>query len=911
MSMPSVLICDRCRGTARVAGVACRACAGNGAAVQWGGEILTWSLPIDRRSARGRRMEATVRAVVALLCVLAAGAMFAWFFFPAFVGVSVFRVVRLLVFPMPDVLPFWFGILLLMIAGVQAARTTDRRDGAALGGGTMPTEPPPLTTPTSWATVASTPKRDVAAQSSIETVVALQRASAIAERLHHPAVLPLHVFAATVSSENGATIFGRLGTDFEGLTARIQNALAKVPTFEQAVVVAPETFEVIFTAYIAAAGRRHPVGIPDLLVALSSGTGIVRDILDDLGITHQHVVNVATWVHVRERIRERFRRYRSLGALRPKGGMNRAMTAIATPILDAFGEDLTALAAAGYVGPVVDRAREFREVFRIFESGRRGVVLVGAAGVGRSAIVEGLAERMAADDVPEPLRDKRLIRLSVARLTSGVAPAVAQERLLAALAEAGHSRNIVLVVEQLEHLVGGASGGAAAIDLGDVLATEMERTGLVLVGVTTPDAYRQFVERSSLGGILERIPINEPEGDDAIQIIEARSILVEGQQHVFFSYGAIEACVRLSDRYLHDRSLPEKAVALMEEVATMVRTSRGSGKIVTAADVGAIIEEKTGIPAAEVTADEAQKLLHLEEEMHRRIIGQDEAVAMIAAALRRARVALREGKRPIATFLFLGPTGVGKTELAKTVAATYFGKEDAMVRLDMSEYQDASSASRLIGAPPGYSGAESGGQLTEAVRRNPYNLILLDELEKAHADILNLFLQVFEDGRLTDSAGRTVDFTNTIIIATSNAGTPYIQAAVQEGRNVDEMKRALLETELKGIFRPEFLNRFDGVIVFTPLGRDQVLAIARLMLLGVGKQLEEKGIHLRVTDAAVAELAAAGFDPQFGARPLRRVIQERVQDALANFLLENKIGRRDTAVLGAGGAITIEKAEAL
>ncbi|MDO8599382.1 MAG: AAA family ATPase, partial [bacterium] len=741
--MGIVLLCDRCRGTARVAGVACRACAGSGAAAAWGTVMLTWSLPIDRRSARGRRVESIVRAVVAMLCVLASGLSFAWYVRTGGDMTILGRLRALVDAPTYAILPFWAGVLLVMIAGVQAMRSTDRRQATAVTAGATTTEPPPLTTPPSWAAVMSVPHVDIAARFHPDAIATLERASAFAERFRHQSVLPIHVFAAILSAGSGATLFSRLGTDFEGLKTRIRNALGKVSTFEQAVVVAPETFEAIFTAYTAAAARRRFIGTLDILTVLSAGEGIVRDILDDLGVTHQHVVNVATWVRVREEIRERYRRYHARGALRPKHGMNRAMTAIATPILDAFGEDLTALASAGYVGPVVDRTREFREVFRIFESGRHGVVLVGAAGVGKSAIIEGLAERMAADDVPALLQDKRLVRLSVARLTSGAAPAVAQERLMAALGEASRSKNIVLVVESLEHLVGVASGGAAAIDLGDVLATEMERTGMVLVGATTPEAYRQFIERSSLGGILERIAIEEPEGDDAIQIIEARSILVEGQQRVFFSYGAIEACVSLSSRYLHDRYLPEKAVALMEEVATMVRTSRGEGQIVTAADVGAIIEEKTGIPAAEVTADEAQKLLHLEEEMHRRIIGQDEAVNMIAAALRRARVSLREGKRPIATFLFLGPTGVGKTELAKTVAATYFGQDNAMVRLDMSEYQDASSASRLIGAPPGYSGAESGGQLTEAVRQNPFTLVLLDELEKAHPDILNLFLQVF------------------------------------------------------------------------------------------------------------------------------------------------------------------------
>lgn len=908
--MSLALICDRCRGTAHVAGVRCRACTGSGAAVAWGDVFLTWSLPIDRGSARGRRIAAAVRATITIGLFIAAGLSIAWYVRPISGTTAFTRLLALASIPTTETLPFWVGVLIALSAFVQAARIAERSQ-PSVPKSSEGKEPTPLATPRDWAAVAAGKHVDVASGLHADARLTLERAGSLVERLHHASVLPIHCFGAILSSESGATLFARLGTDFEGLKTRIRNALAKVPTFEQAAVIAPELFDTIFTAYLEAARRRRTLRTLDLLLALSERDSTTREILDDLGIDHRKVVNVATWVRVREELRERYRKYRSRSALRPKGGMNRAMTAIATPILDAFGEDLTTLAGAGYIGPTVDRDRTFREIMRIFESGRRGVVLVGEAGVGKTAIIEGLAERMAAEDVPEILQDKRLVRISVARLTSGAAPAVAQERLLAALTEVARSRNIVLVVEQLEHLVGVAAGGAAAIDLGDVLATEMQRSGLVLVGATTPEAYRQFIERSSLGTALERIPIGEPEGDDAIQIIEARSILVEAQQKAFFSYAALEACVQLSDRYLHDRYLPEKAINLMEEVATMVRTSRGPGKVVTREDVAKIIEEKTGVKASEVTADEAQKLLHLEERMHGRVIGQDEAVKMIAAALRRARVELREGKRPIATFLFLGPTGVGKTELAKTVAESYFGSDETMVRLDMSEYQDASSVSRLIGAAPGYSGAESGGQLTEAVRRSPFALVLLDELEKAHPDILNLFLQVFEDGRLTDSAGRTVDFTNTIIIATSNAGTPYIQQAVGEGKTVEQMKQALMETELKGIFRPEFLNRFDGVIVFTPLTQDQVLQIAKLMLAKVAGQLEAKGIKLKVTDAAVAELAAAGFDPQFGARPLRRVIQERVQDALATFLLTSKLGRRDTAILDAGGKITIEKAEAL
>ncbi|MFH1098516.1 MAG: ATP-dependent Clp protease ATP-binding subunit, partial [Candidatus Uhrbacteria bacterium] len=904
--MAVTLRCERCFGVGRSAnGRRCLACGGVGAAVQWGDTILTWSLAIHRAARRGRRCILTARALIALALFLIASIGAMAFIFAGPYADTVNRVFGSLARPRSGaVLLFWFGLLAACSAVVQFVRARERA---------VPVPPTLLAAADVVLTVpvSLSVERRFEASTSFDAAArtVLERAATIAEKLEHPSVLPIHCFAAISSTACGAALFGRLGVASEALQERIERALASVGRFAQDVRIAPETTDVCFRAYTDAARfRRRAVGVLDLLLALAEGEDIVRAILDDLAIDDRKLTNVAVWLRVRDEVRARYRQYRRQSAFRPKHGMNRAMTAIATPILDAFGEDLTQLAAVGALGVVIDREREFSEIFRVFESGRNGVILVGEPGVGKSAIIEGLAEKMAADDVPKFLQDKRLVRLSVPHLTSGVPAPVAQERLLAVLHEVERSRNIVLVVDHFEHLV---SAGDVAISFGDIIATEFERSGLVFIGAATPMAYQQYVERSALGATLERVAVTEPEGDAAIQIAAAQSILIEARQRTFFSYDALETCVTMARRYLRDKNLPEAAVALMEETAIAVRTARGENQIISREDVARLIEEKTGIPAREVGTDEASKLLHLEERMHERVVGQDEAIQMVAAALRRARLELREGKRPIAAFLFLGPTGVGKTEVARTLAETYFGAEEAMVRFDMSEFRDPSSIQRLIGAPPGYTGSEAGGQLTEAIRRKPFTLVLLDEFEKAHPDVRNLFLQVFEDGRLTDSAGRTVDFADAIIIATSNAGTPYIQSAIAEKRSVSDIRDALLASELRSIFPPELLNRFDGVIVFTPLTRTDIFEIAKRMIARVGAQLEAKGIIFRATDAAIAELAAAGFDPQFGARPLRRVIQERVQDALATFLLQQKIGRRDTVIFDTGGKIRIEKAAAV
>lgn len=472
------------------------------------------------------------------------------------------------------------------------------------------------------------------------------------------------------------------------------------------------------------------------------------------------------------------------------------------------------------------------------------------------------------------------------------------------LAEVARSRNIVLVISDLEKITGITAGRAHTMDLASVLSDALARDITFLIATTTPQAYTEAIEPSSLGRILQKIDVAELDAVLAINVLESKMAGIENQNSVIFSFDALEKCVTFSDRYLHETFLPAKAIELAQEVALEAKQKKGVNTLVTGDDVARVMVEKTGIPLTKVTEDEKEKLLHFESRLHERVIGQEEAVKAVSAALRRARAELRSGKRPIANFLFLGPTGVGKTELAKAVAEAYFGNEKAMLRFDMSEYQDVVSIHRLIGNPD----TKEGGLLTEAVRHEPFSIVLLDELEKAHPDILNLFLQVMDDGRLTDAAGRTIDFTNTILIATSNAGTSYIQEAMKENRPLEEIKTRLLEQELKGIYRPEFLNRFDSVIVFRPLTLDDVRQIAYLMIKQTAEQLEMKGMKFRAEDTAVDELARKGFDPLFGARPLRRVIQEDVENAIANILLSNEVKPRDTIVFKAGGQMEVEKA---
>ena len=464
------------------------------------------------------------------------------------------------------------------------------------------------------------------------------------------------------------------------------------------------------------------------------------------------------------------------------------------------------------------------------------------------------------------------------------------------------------MIENIDQLVGISSTGGQGLDAAQMIAQELQQHSFLALGTTDPASYRRALEHGPLLTAFEKVEVNEMPPEQALVVIESRLGPLEAHHQVYFTLEAIDKAVELSRRYLHERPLPGSALDVLEQAAVLARKSRGSNSLVVGEDVATIVSEQGHVKATAVTSDEQGKLLHLEEELHRRVIGQDEAVKAVANALRRARAELRDNKRPIANLLFLGPTGVGKTELAKTVAAVYFGSEEVMIRLDMSEYQDVASIHRLIGAPPGYAGS-SAGYLTEAVRQRPFSLVLLDELEKAHPDVLNVFLQVMDDGRLTDGNGRTIDFTNVILIATSNAGTQHIQDRMRDGAALSTIRDELMNRELSQYFRPEFLNRFDSIIVFTPLSPIEVNKIVGLMMNDITDRLGRKGITFRATPAAMAELAISGFDPLFGARPLRRAVQEHVDNALAQFMLQGKLGRRDAAVLESGGVIRVERAK--
>ncbi|MAF14190.1 MAG: hypothetical protein CMI53_04865 [Parcubacteria group bacterium] len=768
----------------------------------------------------------------------------------------------------------------------------------------------------SWSEVKDLPKNkkiNITDYFTIEAQTAVNKSWQLTNRYEDNQTDPIHLLIALLTYNQTQVIFARLGVPFSKLKSKIRNTLSAQPEHNKGMVIlSTQMKEIIFRSYFLARQlRQKKVEITELLEELVTQDNKVNELLYDLNITVDKIRNVTAWLRIKQQLRDNLKRFKQKATLRPRSSMNRAMTAVAIPTLDTFSQDLTLLAQTGYLLPCIGRDKEIEEIFNIMHGGtRRSVILIGQPGVGKNTIIDGIAQRMVEDNVPDFLKDKRLVNLSVAKIVSGATPVEAQKRLMTVIHEIRRSGNIILFIENVDKMIGISAGRQGSIDLADVLSQTLSNNNLLALATTTPDDYRKYFEgKSSLDNVFEKVDITEVSGNEAIQILEAKAGSVEYQNEVFFSYDAIAQTVNLSDRYLHERYLPEKAIEIIQEVATKVKQEKGKDSTVTANDVATVISNKTNIPLTEITQEESKKLLNLEDKIHQRVIGQDEAVTAVAASIRRARAEMRDTSKPIVNLLFLGPTGVGKTELAKSVAEVYFGNEKNMIRLDMSEYQDKTSINRLIGAPPGYSGAGEGGYLSEAVRKKQFSLILLDEIEKAHPDILNIFLQVLDDGRLTDSSGRTIDFTNTIIIATSNAGTRFIQDQVKQKMPIGEIKQQLIDSKLGKFFRPELLNRFDGIIVFKPLTLDGVEKIAQLMIKKVGKTLEEKGITLDASDEAVKEIATAGFDPQFGARPLRRVIQQKVQDPLANYLLSGKIDRRDKVMIEAGGEISIKKAK--
>ncbi len=623
--------------------------------------------------------------------------------------------------------------------------------------------------------------------------------------------------------------------------------------------------------------------------------------------------------------------------------------------IDRFGRNLTQMAQAGLIDPVIGRDEEVNRVIEILNRrNKNNPVLIGEPGVGKTAIAEELATRIAEGRVPNKLKGKEVYLLDVASLVANTGiRGQFEERMKQIIAELQHRKNIILFIDEI-HLIVGAGSAEGSMDAGNILKPALARGELQLVGATTLNEYRKIEKDGALERRFQPVIVQEPTIDEAIQILNGLKDKYETFHEVTYSKEALEACVTLSQRYILDRFLPDKAIDLMDEAGSKLnlKTDYSSAgqiekrlaeiakeketvlkeenyeeaaklrkeevelekalknasdtknrPVVTVEHIQEIIEKKTGIPVGKLQEDEQTKMRHLFENLSGKVIGQEEAIRKVSKAIRRSRAGLKKSNRPIGSFLFVGPTGVGKTELAKTLALELFGSKDAMIRLDMSEYMEKHSVSKLIGSPPGYVGYEEAGQLTEKVRRNPYSIILLDEIEKAHPDVQHMFLQILEDGRLTDSQGRVVSFKDTVIIMTSNAGTGQKKIHVGFQKSDIENEIDILES-LGNFFKPEFLNRFDSIIEFKPLKKEHLLKIVDLMLNEVQEILNEQKIRLEVTTEAKEKLVQLGFNEAFGARPLRRVIQDQLEDRIADLLLENPDIRKIKAILE-NGAIKI------
>lgn len=583
--------------------------------------------------------------------------------------------------------------------------------------------------------------------------------------------------------------------------------------------------------------------------------------------------------------------------------MNKAWTARVTPELDQFSYDMTDYARSGLTGYVVNRTRELDNLMRILErTSQNNALLIGEEGCGRTSIVKALANRMIHDEVLPTLKDKRLVVLDIGALVSGArAGGDLEMRIRKVLEDMGRSGNIILYIPNIHNMA--AAGSGEGFDASKILSPILSQGLFQVIGSTDYKNYRRYIEpRSDFANNFDKVKVEELSEEDTLKVLTIQAGMIESRERIVMTYGAIKKAVELSKRYLPDRLLPGKAIDLLSETAVEVRR-RGAGSVLRDEDVMEIITEKTGIPLTNINTNEAEKLLNLEENLHQRVIGQEQAIKSVASAIRRVRVGMKMQNRPVGTFLFLGPTGVGKTELAKALAEVYYGDENAMIRLDMSEYQTVGSVEKLIGysAASGSSEAENGGILTEAVKRKPFSLILLDELEKANKNVLNLFLQVFDDGRLTDNSGRTVDFANTIIIATSNAGSSVAQKMYVDEKSDNARIFEMMEPYLLQFFAPEFLNRFTDKIIFRSLTQKDLSSIARLQIKNLAKRLDSaQGIKIDIGEEAIAYLVESGYSPEYGARFLQRNMQEKLENLIAVEFLKGKIKRGDIFTVEVG-----------
>ena len=795
-------------------------------------------------------------------------------------------------------------------------------------------------------------------------VIAQQEAAG----LGHNYVGTEHLLLGLVKEGKGiaAQVLKNMGVDSDKVIEKIEELTGKGDSSSAAsmIYLTPRTKRVLELSILEARRMGHNyVGTEHLLLGLiREGEGVaakvLRDLNVDLGKTREEII-------------------KTLSSGVPGQG-DAAQSGAQTPTLDQYGRDLTRMVRDGKLDPVIGRAKEIERVIQILSRRtKNNPVLIGEPGVGKTAIAEGLAQKIVEGKVPEIIKDKRVVTLDLASMVAGAKyRGEFEERLKKVLAELTTAGNVILFIDEM-HTIIGAGAAEGAIDASNILKPALARGEIQAIGATTLDEYRKHVEKDpALERRFQPIMVGEPTVDETINILMGLRDKYESHHRVKITDKAIRAAAVLSNRYITDRFLPDKAIDLIDEAASKVRiktitappelkeleekieglkkekeeaishqefekaatlrdeerklkqqlddikgnwekNTRQTSAEVDEESIAAIVSDWTGIPVTKLAEEETQRLAGLEDVLHKRIIGQEEAVKAVAKAVRRARVGLKDPKRPIGSFIFLGPTGVGKTELSRALAEALFGDEDATIRIDMSEYMEKHSVSRLVGSPPGYVGYEEGGQLTEKVRRKPYSVILMDEVEKAHPDVFNILLQILEDGRLTDSKGRTVDFKNTVVIMTSNVGAHTIRrqkslgfAGTVDDTKKDEyqkMKEGIME-ELKKTFRPEFLNRVDEVIVFHQLEEDHILQIVDLMLVELSKRVNSMQINLEITEEAKQLIAKEGFDPMYGARPLRRAIQNMIEDRLSEEMLGGKIKEGDTVVVDEkDGTITVTR----
>ena len=779
-----------------------------------------------------------------------------------------------------------------------------------------------------------------------------------AQRFNHNYIGTEHILLGLVRETEGvaARVLSSLEVDLSKVRSAVEFIIGRGEKPAQGEIgLTPRAKKVVELAVDEARRMNHTyIGTEHLLIGLlREGEGVAAGVLESLGVTLDKV---------------RAETHRILS--HSSGSVSQGYRSTSrTPTLDQLGVDLTVAARSDKLDPVIGREQEIQRVVQILSRRtKNNPVLVGEPGVGKTAIVEALAQRIGSGDVPETLQGKRLVTLDMGALVAGTKyRGEFEERLKKVIEEIKSSGNCVLFIDEI-HTIVGAGAAEGAVDASNILKPSLARGELQCIGATTLDDYRKYVERDpALERRLQPVRVEEPSNDDTIEILMGIRSRYEDHHKVDITDEAIRTAATLAARFIPDRFLPDKAIDLIDEAGSRVRLrgsvtptsvkdakesleqvrkekdeaiasqqyeqaaelrdrelrysdeldtlekewQEGLGKdraVVTEEDIAEVVSMWTGIPVTRLAAEETERLLHMEQELHKRIIGQDEAIVNIAKSVRRARAGLKDPRRPIGVFMFLGPTGVGKTELVRAMAEFMFGNEDAMIRLDMSEFQERHTVARLIGAPPGYVGYDEGGQLTESVRRKNYCAVLLDEIEKAHPDVFNILLQIFDAGQLTDARGRRVDFRNSILVMTSNLGSDLIKRETTLGFTVksgdaqttaasyDRMKEKVMD-EVKRFFRPEFLNRIDATVVFHQLDETEILAIVDLMMDQVKKELDEKKIGLEMTEEAKKHLAEKGFDPVFGARPLRRLIQNEVEDSLSDEVLGGNLNDGDVALV--------------